>query len=1424
MIGTKTAGVSPLVVVGTGTGVTLIPSPTQLTRLNYFDGKFLRAEDLSAEQAYLRSLVQLSNQAGGAGVVHGFDTRLGTGGALELGPGLGIDRAGRVLFLPHPTSVGVAELIEKSRNPAGGGGAAKKAGTALFGGCAEPAAGPPPATSVLPAELYLVVLGHAEALCGEEDVYGKLCEDACSPDTNRRFRVEGVVLRAVPVSLDPPTTPFPNAARKHLRSLAASAYFATERARLGREMSGARLRQDLWCHPAPLEHWPTEAGEGIPLALLSVTGGTVEWLDMWTARRDRMEPPPRKGWAWQMMMRPWEVFLAQVLQFQCQLTDLLAGTPPGGGPDPCEENRRILERARAILERIERRYDSAPETVVVVQPAQPVEAPAAAMPAPPAAMAELSARRSAALQKEVAGIAQAGQTGQVRQARPEYLPELAELRKEILVALDEGAPGSARVLVDGGIVELPAAGYLPVVPGREVDEQVRQLLGDGVDLRFCAVRPDYVAHALEEAQHMDRIGLLQGLEDPAKRPEVDVLVPDGEVVEKPVAPAGRLFEVTVRRATKSKPSVGSPTVGAQQPAAGTGTGDGEDGEGGYDDEARVLLRGAGRGQRLAGGGGAFHFAGVSGLLGRVSIPSNPTVGGTGDTASTADATLRSFAAGGAGAGTGFRVPRVPGIGEALGWMFGGARAAKPAAEEAQADTADAAPGDATAAAGTKRRMGARELRQVAAPKLSAPSLENVTLGVWVSLRCEGDPFALEAGESVPVRAEAVVGIDGVVIDGEPVPAWARGRIVGDLVCRVPADGGSRMRARLEGAAFGRTRKLGDSADGDGSGDTDGSTDGSGDQEGSAPLDIPVDLELRPVLGGGSELVATLYVPNDAGLLAVSVATSWRGSPVLAQSVAAMDLLATVNEMLKTATGDKREQLLAMKKMIEEGRFPATMPVLAATARENPAVADAGNAYHGDAVRALKALGRVLEDPGFREGAERLLFPPPPRQSGTARVRATRDWVLFHRRRRSSCDCCPGAAVAAPPRRYRVYHAALDDDPSPEEIREALAGDDPPGNGDFLQPLGVALEFEGGSTTLLTARGELLDAWRDAGPAPALLYGAIAGAGAGAGDSDALLDGRLDRVVATVESETPEYPGAAFDVLGRVPSWISAGTTDGVVILLTTRAGAATECQEVFLVRDSRESRAAMGIFLQQGGTRANLEQFAEPVGEVRYQPGTTTVVGGTLEQLVEDWGAREPGSPLNAVYLTPAGESETELRERHEQRARGVLNGLGAQVDLGAFGLPAGVSDCDSVLLIVAGGEDQTEVPTATVRHRVIEVDSANMQQQLAKAMSAGQGDSMLRQLGGEVRPLGYVLFDAGTSNVRQETLDTVVAASGGGGSPDQPLLVTPAKATQVEADQAEVIRGALAVTVPAGQVVAPLAGSESVYGDARAVTLVVPG
>ena len=103
---------------------------------------------------------------------------------------------------------------------------------------------------------------------------------------------------------------------------------------------------------------------------------------------------------------------------------------------------------------------------------------------------------------------------------------------------------SNRILIEGGIIKLPTAGYLPVTPGEamSVNEQVRRWMGEGVDLRFCVVRPDYVPHAWEEAQHMERISLLTGLETDGQKPRVDILVPDGELIRQETKVSYRAFQ------------------------------------------------------------------------------------------------------------------------------------------------------------------------------------------------------------------------------------------------------------------------------------------------------------------------------------------------------------------------------------------------------------------------------------------------------------------------------------------------------------------------------------------------------------------------------------------------------------------------------------------------------------------------------------------------------------------------------------------------------------------------------------------------------------------------------------------------------------------------------------------------------------------
>ncbi|HEX3126497.1 MAG TPA: hypothetical protein VH394_04145 [Thermoanaerobaculia bacterium] len=520
-----------LVKVGSAEGVTAIPSPSPLTRLNYYDGKFLRAADFKLEQEYLRRLNALSNQAGGAGVVHGFDCVLLGGDQIGIGPGLAIDPAGRVLVLPQEKGLSLTELIGASRRREQAG-----QGTGFFHECdfqvvEEPAEG------LDGAVLYVITIGHAEAWCGEEDVYGKLCEDACVTRTDRPYILEGVVVRAVPLQLRTPlvlSAAFP-LTRFHLRSRVAAAYFEDERRRIASLISRDGLASEAWCLGAlPL------GGTDVPIAVVARAGTSTVFLDAWTVRRERMDAPPRQYWAWRMAMRPWSVFLAQVLQFQCQLRDAFGDRPDQGGDiDPCADGKALLHEAAKTLGEMMTFYGKVS-----------------------ARIAKLDLESSSA----------------------SGLTQLKDLQSRLVKAGQAVFQGTDRILLRRGIVEMSSAGYLPVLPSSSltVNQQVRRLLGPGVDLRFCVVRPDYVPHALEEAQHMERISLLQGLDDPQNKPQVDILVPDGQILQRNLQAEGLSFRAKVELQVSEQ-------AGATM----------------------VLPRGAARSEILPSGGGAVYFTGAA---------------------------------------------------------------------------------------------------------------------------------------------------------------------------------------------------------------------------------------------------------------------------------------------------------------------------------------------------------------------------------------------------------------------------------------------------------------------------------------------------------------------------------------------------------------------------------------------------------------------------------------------------------------------------------------------------------------------------------------------------------------------------------------------------------------------------------------------
>src|SRR6185436_1696699 len=142
-----------------------------------------------------------------------------------------IDPSGNVLLLQSTATQSITALIEASKRAAtSASDVSGRAGAGTFTDCIT-AAVPPPTAIVPISDIYVITICAAEALCGQQDVFGKLCEEACITSTDRPYRLDGVVLRAIPLQL---LTPFPTSkavaidSNIYLRSKVAHSWYADE--------------------------------------------------------------------------------------------------------------------------------------------------------------------------------------------------------------------------------------------------------------------------------------------------------------------------------------------------------------------------------------------------------------------------------------------------------------------------------------------------------------------------------------------------------------------------------------------------------------------------------------------------------------------------------------------------------------------------------------------------------------------------------------------------------------------------------------------------------------------------------------------------------------------------------------------------------------------------------------------------------------------------------------------------------------------------------------------------------------------------------------------------------------------------------------------------------------------------------------------
>ncbi|MFZ5544479.1 MAG: hypothetical protein ACOZJZ_13040 [Pseudomonadota bacterium] len=495
-------------------GVAFIEQASPLTRLHYFDGQYLRAAALTTEQAYHRHALQLANLAGGWGVVHGFGIAL-AGSELQVTAGLGITAAGHFVLANGDMHAKLADLLQVAAPPA-------PEGKAAFAECLE--AKKPGVKATAGLQVYEITVGPIEGLCGNEPVYGKLCETACATDSRRPYWREGVVLRLRPVTLALPTSSSVKPANVHLRNRVASAYFDYEPWLTPSALSAAGLASGVWCQPAQLY-----GRNELVIGLLAREGGVVRVLDAWSGRRERMDTQARGYWQGRMAMRPWNVFVAQILQFQCQLSGLFDADHPVILPDDdCDQLRGLLAQARKEIETLLHRYGSSAKKILLRAEGRPTV-------------------------KEYQSVAT-----EVKASFADLDGLSLQLAK---VDAGKGALPQQRMLLNAGFFELPPAGYLPVSLSSDVQEQTRRMFGEGVNLHFHAVRSDEIAHLVEEAQHMERISLTRGLDNPKEIEQVEIFVPDGKISDAQTPAAGTWWRVEMLTAATRALGIFLPSKG-----------------------------------------------------------------------------------------------------------------------------------------------------------------------------------------------------------------------------------------------------------------------------------------------------------------------------------------------------------------------------------------------------------------------------------------------------------------------------------------------------------------------------------------------------------------------------------------------------------------------------------------------------------------------------------------------------------------------------------------------------------------------------------------------------------------------------------------------------------------------------------------------
>ncbi len=523
--------------------------------------------------------------------------------------------------------------------------------------------------------------------------------------------------------------------------------------------------------------------------------------------------------------------------------------------------------------------------------------------------------------------------------------------------------------------------------------------------------------------------------------------------------------------------------------------------------------------------------------------------------------------------------------------------------------------------------------------------------LWVGVSLNSDPFA------APDQARISGSLDITFVEPRDGDAMMFDlALTGDLIVQRSQVTGSRqvVRATLDGGAVMRT-----------------AAPGASETQRIVDINLPVILTRR--IGSQGVQVA---VRVDLG-----------GAAAEGQTV--LDLVDLKGEITVAPDGQMVDMSLLVTGQGKEGHEEDPVLLMAGLKRNNAAILP-GSAPRAASETAIQVLGAREGGASFVADAEDDLFGRTPAKDDPLVIRATRDWVMFHRRRDKQCrqDALP---VETGVRRYQLYHLLAKSSAQARVAATAVVSADAQAiiRAGF-RPV-AAVEFAIGRSSLVTPAADLLTDWQAANPGNNLVFGAIGAQGPAQAEGETLARARLANLEVTVNHDS--QPSTSDNLVLPLMPDLGLSGLDGAVFLVTQAQK--RMCHTVYLT----ENDAFPGLAAESGLAVEIEREGMEPSVEVVFE-NDATLTKESLKALQDFWNANNNFAPPFACAYAE-GANDTEVKKLVQGQAAAIIQSLnGDPLGATAFASPdvGKLTKCKAITVMYGHAPRAKEAKIAFLR------------------------------------------------------------------------------------------------------------------------------